>query len=59
MGTSETAGRSWFYLAVIVVALLVTLYLILHLIGFLFRLLFLVAVVAIGLAAWRAWRGGS
>jgi hypothetical protein len=59
MGTPGTAGRtarSGFYLAVTVLALLVTLYLILQLIGFLFKLLFLVAAVVIGLAAWRAWR---
>jgi hypothetical protein len=58
-GTAEHRVRSGLYLAITAAALLVTLYLILQLIGVLFKLLFLAAVVVIGLMAWRAWRTSS
>jgi hypothetical protein len=50
------AQRSGLSLAVTALALVVTLYLVLHIVGALFKLLFLVAVAAIALGAWRAWR---
>jgi hypothetical protein len=56
---TRNTERSGFYLAVALVALLVTIYLALQLIGFLFKLAFLAAAAFIGLAAWRAWRGTS
>jgi hypothetical protein len=45
------------YLAVTVIALVAVVYLAFQLIGFLFKLVFLVVAVVIGRAAWRAWRG--
>jgi hypothetical protein len=45
------------YLAVTLLALLVVAYLALQLIGFLFKLAFLVVAALLGLAAWRAWSG--
>jgi hypothetical protein len=55
----ERQARDGLYLVVAVAALLLTLYLALQLIGFLVKLLFFVAVVVVGLAAWRAWRASS
>jgi hypothetical protein len=43
-------------LAVTVAALLVAIYLAFQIIGFLFKLLFLVAAVLVAWSAWRAWR---
>jgi hypothetical protein len=50
-------GGGGMYLVVTAVALLVAVYLALQLIGFLFKLAFLVVAAMIGLAAWRAWKG--
>jgi hypothetical protein len=47
------------YLAVIVAALVITVYLTLQVVGFLVKLLFLAAVTVLALAAFRAWRGAS
>jgi len=49
----QSAG---FYFAVAVLALLVAIWLALQIIGFLFKLLFLTAIVIVGVAAYRAWR---
>jgi hypothetical protein len=46
---------SGIYLAVTVLALIVVVYLAFQLIGFLFKLAFLVVAALIALAAWRAW----
>jgi hypothetical protein len=46
------------YLLVTFLALLVVVYLAFQLIGFLFKLAFLVVAAVIGRAAWRAWTGG-
>lgn len=54
---ARTGEGSGIYLAVIVLALIAAVYLAFQLIGFLFKLAFLVAAVIIGMAAWRAWRG--
>jgi hypothetical protein len=54
--TTRRTGRDWLSLAVTVAALVVAIYLALQVIGFMFKLLFVAAVVVIGLAAWRAWR---
>jgi hypothetical protein len=48
-----------FYFAVAVLALVVALWLVLQIIGFLFKLIFLTAIVLVGLAAYRAWRAAS
>jgi hypothetical protein len=40
-------------------ALAVTVYFALLVAGFLFRLLFIAAAVALGIMAWRAWRASS
>jgi hypothetical protein len=45
------------YLVVVCLALVAVVYLAFQIIGFLFKLVFLVAAVFLGLAAWRAWRG--
>jgi hypothetical protein len=58
-GATGPRGRSGAYLAVIAAALIVTLYLILQLIGFLLKLLFLAAAVVIALVAWQAWGGAD
>ena len=52
-GLVQSAG---FYFAVAVLALLVAIWLALQIIGFLFKLLFLTAIVIVGVAAYRAWR---
>ena len=54
-----TASTGLFYLAVTAIALLVAVYLTLHVIGFVFKLLLLAAAAAIALSAWRAWRVGD
>jgi hypothetical protein len=48
-----------FYFAVAVLALVVALWLVLQIIGFLFKLIFLTPIVLVGLAAYRAWRAAS
>ena len=60
--TAERAhrpDRTNLYFALTVVALIATVYLILQLLGFLFKLLFFAAVVLIAVAAVRAWRAPS
>jgi hypothetical protein len=52
-------GRSVLYFALTVVALLVAVYLIFQLLGFVFKLLFFAAVVLIAVAALRAWSARS
>jgi hypothetical protein len=54
-----TAAGAGFYMAVTTVALIVAVYLALHVIGFVFELLLLAAAAAIALSAWRAWRVGD
>jgi hypothetical protein len=44
------------YLVITVLALIVVVYLAFQLIGFLFKLAFLVLAALIAVAAWRAWR---
>jgi hypothetical protein len=47
------------YLAIIAVALVVTVYCAVLMTGFAFKLLFIAAAVALGVSAWRAWRASS
>ena len=44
------------YVAIILVALVVAVYLALQVVGLVFKLLFLLAVALIARATWRAWR---
>jgi hypothetical protein len=46
-------------LAVAVLALIVAVWLALQIIGLLFKLVFLAAIVLLGLAAYRSWRSAS
>ncbi len=55
-GTAPRSERSGLYLAITVIALLIAVYLALQVIGFLFKLAFLVLAVIIAMAAFRAWR---
>lgn len=48
-----------FYLAVAVIALLIALWMVFQVVGALFKLLFFAAIVAVGIAAFRAWRSAS
>jgi hypothetical protein len=48
-----------FYFAVAVLALIVAVWLAIQIIGFLFKLLFFIAIVLLGVAAYRAWRSAS
>ena len=47
------------YLAILIVALIVAVWFVLQIIGFLFKLIFLALVVLIAVAAYRAWRGAA
>jgi hypothetical protein len=47
------------YLAVIAVALVITVYCAVLMTGFAFKLLFIAAAAALGVMAWRAWRTSS
>ena len=49
-------NRANLRLAITVAALLVAVYFILQIVGLLFKLVFLVLVVAVGAAAFRTWR---
>jgi hypothetical protein len=51
--------RGGLYFALTVVALLIAVYLVFQLLGFVFKLLFFAAVVLIAVAAVRAWRESS
>jgi hypothetical protein len=53
---AERAGGGGLYLAITVVALIVAVWLAVQVIGFLLRLILLVAAALIALAAYRAWR---
>ena len=48
-----------FYFAVALLSLIVAVWLALQILGFLFKLFFLVAIVLVGVAAYRAWRSAS
>ena len=47
------------YFAIAVLALIVALWLALQIIGFLFKLVFLIVIVVVGLGAYRTWRAAS
>lgn len=49
--------RSGLYFALVVLALIVALWLVLHILGFVFKALFFGLIVLVGVAAYRAWRG--
>jgi hypothetical protein len=49
--------RSGLYFALVVLALIVALWLVLQIPGFLFKVVFFALIVLIGVAAYRAWRG--
>ena len=49
--------RSGLYFALVVLALIVALWLVLQILGFLFKGVFFALIVLIGVAAYRAWRG--
>jgi hypothetical protein len=51
--------RSGLYFALVVLALIVALWLVLQILGFLFKVLFFALIVLIGVAAYRAWRGSA
>jgi hypothetical protein len=57
MTSSPEARGGSVYLVVVCVALVAVVYLAFQLIGFLFKLVFLVLAAAIGVAAWGAWKG--
>jgi hypothetical protein len=46
-------------LVIVVIALVFAVYCTTLMVGFLFKLVFVMAAVAIGLATWRAWRSAS
>jgi hypothetical protein len=52
---STSGSRAGLYLLLTVVALIVAVYLIFQLLGFVFKLLFFAAVLLIAVAAIRAW----
>jgi hypothetical protein len=45
------------YFALIVLALIVALWLVLLMLGFVFKVTFFALIVLVGVAAYRAWRG--
>jgi hypothetical protein len=49
--------HSGLYFALVVLALIVALWLVLQILGFLFKVVFFALIVLIGVAAFRAWRG--
>jgi hypothetical protein len=51
--------RSGLYFAFVVLALIVALWLVLQILGFLFKVVFFAAIVLVGLAAFRAWRASE
>jgi hypothetical protein len=54
-GGSTSGARAGLYIALTVLALIVAVYLIFQLLGFVFKLLFFAAVLLIAVAAIRAW----
>jgi hypothetical protein len=55
-GGGRRGDRSGLYLAIVLFALALSVYLMLQLTGFLLKLFVFVAVVLIAVASWRAWR---
>ena len=55
--TTERPERSTLYLVVTVVALLLAVYFALQVIGFLFKVVFLVLAVVVAYVAYNAWQG--
>jgi len=53
---TERRGRSGAYLVLTALALLAAVYLILQILGVIFKVLFLAAVVVIAIWAWQTWR---
>ena len=51
--------RSGLYFAVVVLALIVALWLVLQILGFLFKVVFFALIALVGVAAYRAWRGAE
>lgn len=51
--------RPGLYFAIVVIALFAALWLMLHILGFVFKLVFFALIVLVGLAAYRAWRGAA
>jgi hypothetical protein len=51
--------RSGLYLALVVLALVVALWLALQILGLVFKLVFFSLIVLVGVAAYRAWRGSA
>jgi hypothetical protein len=49
--------RSGLHFALTVLALIVALWLVLQILGFVFKVVFFALIVLIGVAAYRAWRG--
>ena len=49
--------HSGLYFALIVLALIVALWLVLLMLGFVFKVAFFALIVLVGVAAYRAWRG--
>jgi hypothetical protein len=47
------------YFAIAILALIVALWLVLQILGFVFKLIFFTLIVLIGIAAYRAWRAGT
>jgi hypothetical protein len=54
-GRSTSGARAGIYLALTVLALILAVYLIFQLLGFVFKLLFFAAVLLIAVAGIRAW----
>jgi hypothetical protein len=51
--------RSGLYFALVVLALIVALWLVLQILGLVFKLVFFSLIVLVGVAAYRAWRGST
>jgi hypothetical protein len=58
-GRQTSGTRAGLYLLLTVVALIVAVYLIFQLLGFVFKVLFFAAVLLIAIAAIRAWMSSS
>ena len=55
--STEPSERSGLYLVVTVVALLIAVYFALQVIGFVFKIAFLVLAVVVAYVAYQAWQG--
>lgn len=51
--------RSGLYFALVVLALIVALWLVLQILGLVFKLVFFSLIVLVGVAAYRTWRGST